>query len=100
MSNLAAQEYIAQLIAENSQLRERIKYLEANPPKRKQKLQRLQKEEKTARAKANYEKGGVWFHRSKAYKNMSKAQLTKYHKDFPDAPVGIEGQKIGIGRKS
>jgi hypothetical protein len=99
MSNVAAQEYIAQLIAENASLRERVKHLELNPPKRKQKLGKEARQERSAQAKANYERGGCWYWRTEEYKKMSKNQLVAYHKEFPNAAIGPKARKLGIVSK-
>ena len=82
-------EYVRELLAENSKLKKKIQKLEAKLASRKQKdLDPKVVQDRKERMRARWVPGGENYHNSKIYKAMTIAELSEYHSKYPDAEIG------------
>tara|TARA_Y100000310_G_C20604808_1_gene774960 strand:+ start:1100 stop:1465 length:366 start_codon:yes stop_codon:yes gene_type:complete len=87
MSKSVSNDYVAEILNENTKLKAKVARLEKKLASRKQKNLdediRLDRKQKMA---ATWEPGGINYHKSKVYQKLSVNELRDYHSKFPKAP--------------
>ena len=87
MAKAVTNDFVSQILNENTKLKDKVARLEKKLASRKQKNLdddiRLDRKLKMA---ATWEPGGLNYHKSKVYQKLSVNELREYHKANPDAP--------------
>jgi len=87
MAKAVTNDFVSQILNENTKLKAKVARLEKKLASRKQKNLdeniRLDRKQKMA---ATWEPGGLNYHKSKVYQKLSVNELRAYHNKFPGAP--------------
>lgn len=82
-------DFVAEILKENTRLKKEVEKLRAKLESRKQKgLDFRIKNERKERMRATWEPGGINYHKSKVYKGMTLPELAEYHTKYGDEPCG------------